>query len=100
APILQADFRHTALYLELESRCGIRPDSGWERVAPVLPTADQRAILGLRTRTPAYGIERLASQGDLPVELRRGVIRADRFQFVTRWGQGRVGAAFETAPPL
>lgn len=99
APLLEADFRHTALYRELEERCGLRPDAGWERVLPELPTPEQRQLLGLTARTPAYGIERLACQGHLAVEWRHGVIRADRFQFVARWGEGRVDAAFELPSP-
>lgn len=98
APILDADFHRTALYIELESRCGVKPDSGWEHVTPVMPSAVQRELLGLRPRVPAYGVERLACQGDLKVEWRHGVVRADRFAFVTRWSGGRVGASFE-APP-
>ncbi len=95
SPLLGADFGHTALYRELEQRCGLRPDSGWERISPVMPTAEQRRLLGIGTRDPAYGIERLACQGPLAVEWRHGVIRADRFRFVARWGDGRVDAAFE-----
>lgn len=97
SPLLGADFTHTALYKEMELRCGLRPDSGWERVSPVLPTPEQRDLLGLKPRTPAYCIERLACQGRMRVEWRHGVIRADRFRFVARWGDGRVDAAFE--PP-
>ena len=97
SPLLGADFSHTALYKEMELRCGLRPDSGWERVSPVLPTPEQRDLLGLKPRTPAYCIERLACQGRMRVEWRHGVIRADRFMFVARWGDGRVDAAFE--PP-
>ena len=97
SPLLKADFQRTALYRELERRCGLRPDAGWERVSPVLPTPAQRQLLGLSGRTPAYGIERLACQGLLAVEWRHGVVRADRFRFVARWGDGRVDAAFE--PP-
>jgi len=95
APVFEADFHRTALYIELETRCGIKPDSGWEHVAPVMPTAAQRELLGIRPRVPAYGIERLACQGDVRVEWRHGVIRADRFAFVTRWSGGRVAASFE-----
>ncbi|MHB8504818.1 MAG: GntR family transcriptional regulator [Acidimicrobiales bacterium] len=97
SPLLGADFHRTALYREMDARCGLRPDAGWERVSPVLPTPEQRELLRLRARTPAYGIERLACQGRLVVEWRHGVIRADRFRFVARWGDGRVEAAFE--PP-
>ena len=95
--LLDADFTHTALYKEMELRCGLRPDSGWEQVSPLLPTPEQRELLGLKPRTPAYCIERLACQGRMRVEWRHGVIRADRFRFVARWGDGRVDAAFE--PP-
>ena len=95
SPLLDADFHHTALYREMEQRCGLRPDAGWERVCPALPTPEQQDLLGLRSRSPVFAIERLACQGKLPVEWRHGVIRADRFRFVARWGDGRVGAAFE-----
>lgn len=95
--LLKVDFRRTALYRELERRCGILPDSGWERVTPVLPTPEQRELLGLRARVPAFSIERLACEGARPVEWRHSVIRADRFHFVSRWSGGRLVAAFE--PP-
>ena len=95
--LLQADFHRTALYRELEERCGVRLDAGWERVEPVMPDAIQRRLLGLRPGVPVYGIERLARQGDRPIEWRHGVVRADRFVFVSRWGSGRVDAVFE--PP-
>ena len=35
----------TALYRELTVRCGVRPDAGWERIRPVLPEPQQRALL-------------------------------------------------------
>ncbi|HET9732467.1 MAG TPA: GntR family transcriptional regulator [Acidimicrobiales bacterium] len=94
-PVLQADFRHTALYRELEQRCGLRPDSGWERLRPVMPTPEQKRLLGLGRATPVFSFERLACQGGLAVEWRHGVIRADRFQFVARWGEGKINTAFE-----
>lgn len=97
SPLLDVDFHHTALYRELEERCGVRPDAGWERVTPVIPSPTQRVLLGLGPGSPAYAIERLARAGDRLVEWRHGVIRADRFQFVSRWSGGRLDAAFE--PP-
>lgn len=93
--LLKADFRRTALYRELEERCGVRPDSGWERLTPVLPTTEQRRLLEIGPRRAAFGIERLACEGSIPVEWRHGVIRADRFHFVARWSHGRLDAAFE-----
>ena len=93
--LLHADFHHTALYRELETRCGIKPDSGWERLSPVLPTPEQRRLLEIGPRTAAFAIERVACEGTVPVEWRRGVIRPDRFHFVARWAGGRLDAAFE-----
>ena len=50
-PLLDADFTHTALYDELERRTGCRPDRGWERIAPVIPSPSQQALLrALSTR--------------------------------------------------
>lgn len=97
-PLLAADFRRTALYRELEQSCGVRPDSGWERVSPVLPDEKERELLELEPATPAFWIERLALAGDLPLEWRHSIVRADRFQFVSRWSAGRLDSAFE-APP-
>lgn len=94
-PLLDVDFTHTALYLELSQRCGVRPDAGWERLAPAMPTAEQRALLGLRAHVPTLVIERLASENGLPVEWRHGLVRPDRFSYVTRWGGKSSGAGFE-----
>lgn len=94
-PLLRVDFTHTALYRELQERCGVRLDSGWERFHPLLPNAEQRQLLGLGARTPALGIERLAHSNSVPVEWRHGIVRTDRFAFVARWSPNRVDAAFE-----
>jgi GntR family transcriptional regulator len=93
--LLKVDFTHTALYRELSERCGVRIDSGWERLDPVLPTAEQRQLLNLGPLTPALGIERLAYSNTAPVEWRHGVVRTDRFSFVARWSAQRVNARFE-----
>ena len=96
--LLRVDFTHTALYRELHERCGVRPDTGWERLYPVLPDGVQRQLLGLGARTPVLGIERLAYSNSVPVEWRHGIVRTDRFSFVARWSANRVDAAFEPAP--
>lgn len=95
--LLKVDFTHTALYRELHERCGVGLDSGWERFHPVLPTAEQRKLLNLGARTPALGIERVAYSSGTAVEWRHGVVRTDRFSFVTRWSAQRVDAGFEPA---
>lgn len=97
-PLLDVDFTHTALYRELGERCGARPDAGWERLAPEIPTREQRTLLGLRAGVPALAIERLASEHGVPLEWRHGLVRADRFSYVARWGGKDPGAGFEPRP--
>jgi GntR family transcriptional regulator len=94
-PLLAVDFTRTALYRELTVRCGVRPDAGWERIRPVLPDPQQRALLGLGARVPALAIERLATWQTTPVEWRHGLVRADRFSYVARWSAQDKGASFE-----
>jgi GntR family transcriptional regulator len=96
-PLLQVDFTRTALYRELHVRCGVRANAGWERLRPVLPTREQRDLLGLTARTPALAIERLTLRDTTPVEWRHGVVRADRFSYVARWTARNLGAGFELA---
>jgi GntR family transcriptional regulator len=96
-PLLGVDFTRTALYHELQARCGLRPDAGWERLRPVLPTREQRDLLGLAARVPALAIERLAASSGTPVEWRHGLVRADRFSYVARWGAQDLEAGFEPA---
>jgi GntR family transcriptional regulator len=84
-PLLTADFSHTALYDELARRCGVTPVSGWERVHPVLPDREQRALLGLRARDAAFSLERATSTADGPLEWREALVSGLRFSFVERW---------------
>jgi GntR family transcriptional regulator len=99
-PLLDVDFEHTALYRELSDRCGVHPDSGWERLAPEIPNREQRDLLALRANVPALAIERLAYQQGAPVEWRHGLVRADRFSYVSRWTSQESGAGFEPRTPL
>jgi len=94
-PLLGVDFTRTALYHELQARCEIWPDAGWERLRPVLHSREQRELLGLDARSPALAIERLASSNAVPVEWRHGLVRADRFSYVARWASQDLGAGFE-----
>lgn len=94
-PLLTVDFTRTALYREMHIRCGIRPDSAWERIRPVLPEREQRDLLGLPARTPALAIERLASSETTPIEWRHCLVRADRFSYVARWSGRDLDAGFE-----
>jgi GntR family transcriptional regulator len=94
-PLLTVDFTHTALYQELHVRCGVQPDAGWERIRPVLPGPEQRALLLLPARAPALAVERLASRQTTPVEWRHSLVRADRFSYVARWTAQDQASQFE-----
>jgi GntR family transcriptional regulator len=94
-PLLQVDFRRTALYSELHRRCGVRLTSGWERIRPVVPDRPAREALGLDPGQPVFEIERLGLQGSRPIEWRLGLVRSDRFFFVARWSADQLDTAFE-----
>jgi GntR family transcriptional regulator len=94
-PLLQVDFRRTSLYGELAERCGVRPTNGWERIAPQLPTAEQRSLLEVGPDLAVFAIERLALDGGRPLEWRHSVVRGDRYTFVARWSGEAVSTAME-----
>ena len=84
-PLLDADFTHTALYDELARRCGVHVDRGEERILPVVPTAEQRRMLGIPARTGAFFLTRHGAAGDRWLEYRETLVRGDRYGFVARW---------------
>ena len=88
APLLEADFTHTALYDELEHRCGFRPEEGWERLAPVIPSTVDRARLQMRRGEAAFFLERQSFAGGRPIEWRTTTIRGDRYRFMSKWTLG------------
>ncbi len=84
-PLLSVDFEHTAVYTELEHVCGIRPGAGWERVHPVLPSREERGLLDIGAREPAFLVERRTSFRAQALEWRRTVIRGDLYTFLFSW---------------
>ena len=92
-PLFSSDFEHTALYDELRTRVGIAPDAGWERIAPVLPTPEERKLLTMRRGEAAFSLERLGTAAGQPIEWRTTLIRGDRYRFVSHFAAG-------TAPPM
>jgi GntR family transcriptional regulator len=86
APLLTVDFEHTAVYIELESRCGVRPGAGWEKVHPTLPTTAERSLLKMKARQPAFMVERYTEHAGRPLEWRRTIISGELFTFTTAWG--------------
>lgn len=78
-PLLDADFRDTALYTELAARCGIRLTGGSEEVRAVAPGPAQCTLLGMPAGSAALSIERVGRLNSLPTEVRRTLVRGDRF---------------------
>jgi GntR family transcriptional regulator len=83
--LLDADFTHTALYIELDTRCGIRLTEGREDISAIVPDPEQAALLELDDRAAALAIRRVGFMGSRPLELRHTVIRADRFTVSARF---------------
>lgn len=88
-PILDADFTHTSLYNELERSIGKRPNEGWERIHPAIPTRSDRDTLALADGEAVFSIERLGTYNGEPLEWRVTMIRGDRFTFVADWTAGQ-----------
>ncbi len=87
--LLHADFTHTSLYNELERTIGKRPNEGWERICPAIPTDDERICLGLSDGEAVFSIQRLGTFNGEPLEWRTTTIRGDRFTFVADWSAGQ-----------
>ena len=88
-PLLDADFTRTSLYNELERTIGKRPNEGWERIHPSIPTDDERACLDLDDGEAVFSVERLGTHNGEPIEWRVTTIRGDRFTFVADWTAGQ-----------
>ena len=88
-PLLGADFTHTSLYNELERTIGKRPNEGWERIHPAIPSDDHRSCLELDADEAVFRIERLGTFSGEPLEWRVTTIRGNRFTFVADWTAGQ-----------
>lgn len=88
APLLESNFERTALYDEMERLCGVRPDAGWERIAPLVPTPTEREILHLGRGQAAFFLERLSTALDRRIEWRTTTVRGDRYRFVSQFEAG------------
>jgi GntR family transcriptional regulator len=88
-PLLDADFTRTSLYQELEHANGQRPNEGWERIRPAIPTSAERGSLRLGDDEAVFAVERLGTCHGEPVEWRVTTIRGSRFSFVADWTAGQ-----------
>lgn len=89
APVLDADFTHTALYDELRTRAGIVPTRGEERIHPVIPPSAVARMLKMPKGGAAFAIVRRTWFGDRPLERRDTIVRGDRHAFVSTWAEKR-----------
>jgi GntR family transcriptional regulator len=85
APLLEADFTHTALYDELAARTGVRLEGGREHIRAVVPTRAQQRLLEIPPATAALAIDRLGHAAGRPVEWRQTLIRGDRFSLLAEF---------------
>lgn len=88
SPLLTADFTRSGLYDTLASACGVRPDTGSERVSAQNSPAHIAEMLNIPHGEAVLYIERVAFAGDVPVEWRETYIRGDRFSFEAEWSPG------------
>lgn len=90
APLLDADFSHTALYDQLAARAGVRLTGGREHIRSVVPSPAEQRLLGLRGPAGAFAIDRLGYAGSRPIEWRQTLIRGDRFSLTADFS-ARIG---------
>jgi GntR family transcriptional regulator len=77
APLLEVDLSGSSLYDEL-ARLGIHPWGGAERTSAVVPSAEDRRVLGIRAGVAAFSIDRQGCAGGRFFEIRRTLVRGDR----------------------
>lgn len=82
--LLDADLSHSGLYDELRA-AGVVMTGGREHIEAVVPTPEQRKLLGVRAGTAALAIERIGLVNGAPTELRHTLVRGDRFGLTAQW---------------
>jgi len=97
-PLLDADFTHTALYDELDRRCGVRLTTGSEHIRTVLPTGAERRLLALPPDVAVFSIDRLGSSAAGPIEWRQTLVRGDRFSLIAHFSASN-GYRLDVAGP-
>jgi len=96
--LLSADFTHTALYQELEERCGIWLTDGREHIRAVAPTPAEVATLLLPEGVAVFAIDRFADHNGRPTEWRHTVVRGDRFTLTAQFS-ARTGYQLDVGDP-
>ncbi len=84
-PLLTVDFRHTALYAELLTHCGLRLTGGREHVRAVVPLRGERALLHVPAGVALLAVERTGCLDGRPLEHRQTFVRGDRFAVTAQY---------------
>ena len=85
SPLLEIDFGRTALYDELNRHCDLAPESGVERIRPVVPDRAEAGLLGMEPGMAALEVDRRTRTGGEPLEWRITVVRGDRYLLRSEW---------------
>ena len=72
---------HEVLYDLMRECCGIDVTHAEETLRPVTVEQPEASLLGLQVGEPVFLVERTAYAGSQAVELRRSIIRGDRYRF-------------------
>lgn len=97
-PLLDVDFSRTALYDELEDRCGIQLTGGDEVIESVAADARQRRLLDLDRDEALLRVQRRGLVGTRVVEWRVSLIRGRRFALVSTLDPTREDGGLQVRP--
>ena len=87
--VKRSPIAHTGLYDEWQRTAGVRLTGGRERISAVVPSKEQRALLGMKRQEAAMLVERTGCLDERPVEFRITLVRGSRFSFAAEWESGR-----------
>jgi GntR family transcriptional regulator len=96
--LLGVDFSHTSLYEQLAELTGCHPDSGTERIRPVVPDVAEALRLGLEPGAPAFEIDRRTFVAGSPIEWRITIVRGDRYALRADWGTATTDVSTRLLP--
>lgn len=82
--LLAADLDRETVYDALERGPGLVVTHAEETLQPVAAKPPESALLGLSAGEPAFLVVRKSYAGERPIELRRSLIRGDRYRFHVR----------------
>ena len=79
--LLRADLRRVSLYDVMADRHGVSVTLGREEIRPVVLDRRQASLLEVSPGSPAFHVDRKVLAGHEPIELRRSLVRGDRYLF-------------------